>query len=37
MHDALLSDLARPVYDSQIETLGGAAHQRLAPGGTAEV
>jgi L-ascorbate metabolism protein UlaG (beta-lactamase superfamily) len=32
VHDALLSDLARPVYDRQIEALGGAEHLRLAPG-----
>ncbi|MEE4542702.1 MBL fold metallo-hydrolase [Streptomyces sp. V4-01] len=32
VHDALLSDLARPVYDRQIGALGGAEHLRLAPG-----
>ncbi|MFE7110127.1 MBL fold metallo-hydrolase [Streptomyces sp. NPDC057575] len=32
IHDALLADLARPVYDSQIGSLGGADHGRLAPG-----
>jgi L-ascorbate metabolism protein UlaG (beta-lactamase superfamily) len=38
IHDALLSDLARPVYDGQIENLGGGAeHLRLASGGSAEV
>lgn len=37
IHDALLTDLARPVYDNQIGALGGARHLRLAPGGSAEV
>ncbi|MFJ9151971.1 MBL fold metallo-hydrolase [Streptomyces sp. NPDC102270] len=32
IHDALLTDLARPVYDSQIGALGGAEHLRLKPG-----
>ncbi|MCX5108330.1 MBL fold metallo-hydrolase [Streptomyces sp. NBC_00378] len=32
IHDALLADLARPVYDNQIGSLGGADHGRLAPG-----
>jgi L-ascorbate metabolism protein UlaG (beta-lactamase superfamily) len=32
VHDALLSDLARPIYDRQIGDLGGADHIRLAPG-----
>ncbi|MFD9223379.1 MBL fold metallo-hydrolase [Streptomyces sp. NPDC060064] len=32
IHDALLTDLARPIYDSQIGALGGAEHGRLAPG-----
>lgn len=31
VHDALLADLARPVYDLQIGSLGGAEHLRLAP------
>jgi L-ascorbate metabolism protein UlaG (beta-lactamase superfamily) len=36
VHDALLTDLARPIYDLQIGNLGGADHLRLAPGeGTA--
>ncbi|MFF2653288.1 MBL fold metallo-hydrolase [Streptomyces sp. NPDC058045] len=34
VHDALLTDLARPIYDRQIGDLGGAEHLRLAPGGT---
>ncbi|MFI9599649.1 MBL fold metallo-hydrolase [Streptomyces sp. NPDC052043] len=37
IHDALLTDLARPIYDRQIGTLGGAEHLRLAPGASAEV
>ncbi|MFJ9322926.1 MBL fold metallo-hydrolase [Streptomyces globisporus] len=37
VHDALLTDLARPVYDHQIGALGGADHGRLAPGGTTEL
>ncbi|MEW2085096.1 MULTISPECIES: MBL fold metallo-hydrolase [unclassified Streptomyces] len=32
IHDALLTDLARPIYDSQIGSLGGAEHGRLTPG-----
>ncbi|MEL5955453.1 MBL fold metallo-hydrolase [Streptomyces sp. CLV115] len=32
IHDALLTDLARPIYDSQIGSLGGTDHGRLAPG-----
>jgi L-ascorbate metabolism protein UlaG (beta-lactamase superfamily) len=32
VHDALLTDLARPIYDRQIGGLGGAEHVRLAPG-----
>jgi L-ascorbate metabolism protein UlaG (beta-lactamase superfamily) len=38
VHDALLADVARPVYDAQIESLGGGAeHLRLAPGGDTEL
>ena len=37
IHDASLTDLARPIYDRQIGALGGAEHLRLAPGGTAEL
>ncbi|MEU7382954.1 MULTISPECIES: MBL fold metallo-hydrolase [unclassified Streptomyces] len=37
IHDALLTDLARPIYDRQIGALGGAEHLRLTPGATAEV
>lgn len=32
IHDALLTDLARPIYDRQIGALGGSEHLRLAPG-----
>ncbi|GHF59867.1 MBL fold metallo-hydrolase [Streptomyces thermodiastaticus] len=37
VHDALLTDLARPIYDTHIGNLGGAEHLRLAPGASAEV
>ncbi|GAA2770568.1 MBL fold metallo-hydrolase [Streptomyces rameus] len=37
IHDALLTDLARPIYDNQIGALGGTDHQRLAPGASTEV
>ncbi|MEU6955504.1 MBL fold metallo-hydrolase [Streptomyces sp. NPDC045714] len=37
VHDALLTDLARPIYDHQIGALGGADHGRLAPGGVTEL
>ncbi|WP_418961530.1 MBL fold metallo-hydrolase [Streptomyces tritici] len=37
VHDALLSDLARPIYDRQIGGLGGAAHDRLTPGQSVEL
>ncbi|EFF93875.1 metallo-beta-lactamase superfamily protein [Streptomyces sp. e14] len=37
IHDALLTDLARPVYDRQIGGLGGAEHLRLTPGASAEL
>ncbi|MEU1125842.1 MBL fold metallo-hydrolase [Streptomyces sp. NPDC005899] len=32
IHDALLTDLARPIYDAQIGGLGGADHSRMTPG-----
>ncbi|MGW4229692.1 MBL fold metallo-hydrolase [Streptomyces sp. NPDC004980] len=32
VHDALLTDLARPIYDRQIGALGGTDHGRLTPG-----
>ncbi|MFF2501920.1 MBL fold metallo-hydrolase [Streptomyces sp. NPDC058067] len=32
IHDALLTDLARPIYDRQIGELGGTDHLRLTPG-----
>lgn len=37
VHDALLTDLARPIYDNQIGALVGADHGRLAPGGVTEL
>ncbi|MEU3553418.1 MBL fold metallo-hydrolase [Streptomyces fragilis] len=37
VHDALLTDLARPIYDRQIGALGGAEHLRLASGDSAEL
>ncbi|MEV7084767.1 MBL fold metallo-hydrolase [Streptomyces sp. NPDC093085] len=37
VHDALLTDLARPVYDTHIGNLGGAEHARLAPGASADL
>ncbi|MFD5335164.1 MBL fold metallo-hydrolase [Streptomyces hawaiiensis] len=37
IHDALLTDLARPIYDRQIGQLGGSEHLRLTPGESAEV
>ncbi|GAA2927429.1 MBL fold metallo-hydrolase [Streptomyces enissocaesilis] len=32
IHDALLTDLARPIYDRQIGGLGGTDHGRMTPG-----
>lgn len=32
IHDALLTDLARPIYDMQIGALGGSDHRRMEPG-----
>ncbi|MEV8549263.1 MBL fold metallo-hydrolase [Streptomyces glaucescens] len=37
IHDALLTDLARPIYDRQIGALGGCEHLRLTPGESADV
>ncbi|MFF8289959.1 MBL fold metallo-hydrolase [Streptomyces sp. NPDC016309] len=37
IHDALLTDLARPIYDRQIGALGGADHGRLTPGDSRDV
>jgi L-ascorbate metabolism protein UlaG (beta-lactamase superfamily) len=37
IHDALLKDLARGMYDMHIGNLGGSQHARLAPGGTTEL
>ncbi|MEV7726195.1 MBL fold metallo-hydrolase [Streptomyces sp. NPDC087917] len=35
IHDAYLSDIARPIYDSALDGLGGAPHSRLAAGESA--
>ncbi|MEU3294937.1 MBL fold metallo-hydrolase [Streptomyces longwoodensis] len=37
VHDALLTDLARPIYDTHLGNLGGSEHLRLAPGSTADL
>lgn len=37
IHDALLTDLARPVYDRQIGQLGGARHERLTSGDSTDL
>ncbi|WP_329269044.1 MBL fold metallo-hydrolase [Streptomyces sp. NBC_01451] len=37
IHDALLTDLALPIYDRLVGGLGGAEHVRLTPGASAEV
>ncbi|MGW0788820.1 MBL fold metallo-hydrolase [Streptomyces sp. NPDC002911] len=37
IHDALLTDLARPIYDTQIGALGGTDHGRLSPGDVARL
>ncbi|WP_405762859.1 MULTISPECIES: MBL fold metallo-hydrolase [unclassified Streptomyces] len=37
IHDAYLSDIARPVYDHTLAALGGTDHGRLAAGDTAEL
>jgi hypothetical protein len=37
VHDAYLTDLARPIYDRQIGQLGGSEHLRLTAGDSAEV
>ncbi|MDW4907800.1 MBL fold metallo-hydrolase [Streptomyces sp. ADMS] len=37
IHDALLTDLARPIYDRLVGGLGGSEHLRLTPGTSAEV
>ncbi|MET9435053.1 MBL fold metallo-hydrolase [Streptomyces sp. NPDC006551] len=37
IHDALLTDLARPIYDRQIGALGGTDHGRLAPGDSTDL
>ncbi|MGW6460859.1 MBL fold metallo-hydrolase [Streptomyces sp. NPDC055078] len=37
VHDALLTELARPIYDTHLRNLGGAPHSRLAPGEGADL
>ncbi|MFH8619545.1 MBL fold metallo-hydrolase [Streptomyces sp. NPDC017979] len=37
VHDALLTELARPIYDRHVSTLGRAEHRRLAPGDVREL
>ncbi len=37
IHDAYLSDLARPIYDSVLGALGGTDHGRLTAGDSAEL
>ncbi|GGZ32491.1 MBL fold metallo-hydrolase [Streptomyces inusitatus] len=37
VHDALITDLARPIYDTHLGNLGRAEHGRLAPGESADL
>jgi L-ascorbate metabolism protein UlaG (beta-lactamase superfamily) len=37
VHDALLTEVARPIYDRQLGALAGARHMRLTPGDSAEL
>lgn len=37
IHDAYLADIARPVYDMVLDTLGGTDHGRLGAGDTADL
>ncbi|MFD6415640.1 MBL fold metallo-hydrolase [Streptomyces sp. NPDC060194] len=37
VHDALLTDLARPIYDNMVGGLGGTDHRRLTVGESAEL
>ena len=37
IHDALLTDLALPLYDGHVGRLGGSGHARLAPGEATDV
>ncbi|MFG2714561.1 MBL fold metallo-hydrolase [Streptomyces goshikiensis] len=37
IHDAYLSEIARPIYDNALGALGGTDHGRLAAGGTADL
>ncbi|MET9688875.1 MBL fold metallo-hydrolase [Streptomyces sp. NPDC006514] len=37
IHDAYLSDIARPIYDHALGALGGTDHGRLTPGDSADL
>ncbi|MEO3974518.1 MBL fold metallo-hydrolase [Streptomyces sp. CAU 1734] len=37
VHDALLTDLARPLYDAHLRNLGGAPHAMPAPGDSVDL
>lgn len=37
IHDAYLSDIARPIYDNVLAALGGTDHGRLAAGDAAQL
>ncbi|MFF9005510.1 MBL fold metallo-hydrolase [Streptomyces goshikiensis] len=37
VHDAYLSEIARPIYDNVLGALGGTDHRRLAAGGSADL
>ncbi|MFE3607570.1 MBL fold metallo-hydrolase [Streptomyces goshikiensis] len=37
VHDAYLSEIARPIYDTVLGALGGTDHGRLAAGGSADL
>ncbi|MBT2543178.1 MBL fold metallo-hydrolase [Streptomyces sp. ISL-44] len=37
IHDAYLSDIARPIYDMALDTLGGTDHGRLSAGDAADL
>ncbi|MFB6620175.1 MBL fold metallo-hydrolase [Streptomyces sp. NPDC085524] len=37
IHDAYLADIARPIYDYALDTLGGTDHGRLTAGDTADL
>ncbi|MER5731300.1 MBL fold metallo-hydrolase [Streptomyces sp. NPDC002138] len=37
IHDAYLADIARPIYDFALDSLGGAPHSRLTAGDSADL